>query len=82
MGFFLGPAVSKLTYWNRDTKFTETSPSKKCGRSRKLCLMNELFLTLIRLRVGLLVADLAFRFGISKSHVTRIVITWIQFLYL
>ena len=39
-------------------------------------------LALIRLRLGLLEQDLADRFGISTSSVSRIFTTWINFLYL
>jgi hypothetical protein len=41
----------------------------------------QLFLTLVRLRVGLLHQDLAYRFGLSISTVSTIIITWIQLLY-
>jgi hypothetical protein len=43
--------------------------------------MDELLLTLVRLRLGFLNADLAYRFHISAKHVSTIVLTWIQFLY-
>lgn len=43
---------------------------------------DELFLTLIILRLGLLYTDLAYRFGVSVSTVNDITSTWIQFLYL
>ena len=41
---------------------------------------NCLFLTLLRLRVGLPEQDIAFRFGISQALVSRILVTWIRFL--
>ena len=44
--------------------------------------MEEIFLVLVRLRLGLLEEDLAYRFGVSQSTVSRIIITWINFLYL
>ena len=43
--------------------------------------MNQLFLTLVKLRLNLRVKDLAFRFGISTSSVSRYITTWICFLY-
>lgn len=43
--------------------------------------MKELILTLIRLRTGLLVEDMAYRIDVSKSFVSKIVITWVQILY-
>ena len=52
------------------------------GRKRILPPMEEFFLVLVRLRLGLLEDDLAYRFGVSQSTVSRIIITWINFLYL
>lgn len=39
------------------------------------------FLTLCRLRFGLPEQDLAFRFQVSQPTVSRIFITWVNFLY-
>lgn len=77
----LGDAKYKLSYWNRDNLDTEKTPKKKTGPNRKVSPKEEFFLTLVRLRLGCLTEDLAYRFGISTSHVSTIVITWIQFLY-
>ena len=41
-----------------------------------------MFLTLLRLRLGLLEQDLAYRFNISQYTVSKITCTWINFLYL
>ena len=72
---FLGPAVNELNYWG----------SKQRTHQRhydcKLNPMNQLFLTLVKLRLNLRVKDLAFRFGISTSSVSRYITTWICFLY-
>ncbi|XP_014670846.1 PREDICTED: uncharacterized protein LOC106811658 [Priapulus caudatus] len=78
---FLGPAMEKLTYWNQPLKSCRKSPSKTRGTKRKLSATNELFLTLVRLRTGLLNEDLGYRFGITSSTVSKIVITWVQFMY-
>ena len=43
---------------------------------------DELFLTLICLRVGLMKQDLAYRFNVSQSTVSRTIITGINFMYL
>ena len=85
---FLGPAVENLNYWgqgkdvetNNDTLDGSDKSSK--GRHRTLCPIDEFFLVMIRLRLGLLEKDLAYRFGMSQSTVSRILITWINFLYL
>ncbi|XP_065642800.1 uncharacterized protein LOC136074412 [Hydra vulgaris] len=42
---------------------------------------SELFLVLTRFRLGYLVEDMALRFDISSSHVSRIIVTWTDFLH-
>ena len=74
---FLGSSVNKLNYWSSGT---EEKGNK--GRPRILSPLNEFFLTLVHLRVGILEQDLAYRFSISQSTVSRILITWINFMYL
>ena len=54
---------------------------EKRGTSRSLSPLNEFFLVLCRLRCGIMETDLAFRFKVSQSTVSRIIITWINFLY-
>ncbi|XP_062620141.1 uncharacterized protein LOC134281722 [Saccostrea cucullata] len=78
---FLGPATRNPSRINNMRKF-ELTPSKSRGPKRKLSPEDELFLTLVRLRLGLLHTDLAYRFGVSVSTVNEITSTWIQFLYL
>ncbi len=41
----------------------------------------ELLMVLVRVRCGLMGADIAHRFGISEAHVSRIWVTWLVFLY-
>ena len=73
---FLGPAVDKLNYWG-----CKYPGPKKRQRVMKLSPMNQLFMTLVKLRLNLKVLDLAFRFGISPASVSRYFTTWICFLY-
>ena len=72
---FLGPVVDKLQYWG------SKSSTKKRQRARKLTPMNQLFMTLVKLRLDLKLTDLAFRFNISTALVSRYFTTWICFLY-
>ncbi|KAM7286325.1 uncharacterized protein ISCGN_033209 [Ixodes scapularis] len=62
---------------------TESSSGENSlrGRKRKLTTENELFLVLVRLRLGLFEADLAHRFSIAQSTVSRICMSWLNFLY-
>ena len=46
-----------------------------------LCELDELFLTLTRLRFGLLEKDLADRFNILQQKVSQVFATWIDRLY-
>jgi len=50
----------------------------KTGQLCKLPLLEELFLTLARLYLGLSELDLANRFDVSKSSVSRITNTWVN----
>ena len=52
---------------------------KKPG-ARALHPIDELFMVLIRLRLGLLEQDLAHRFNVSIAIVSRICVTWIKLL--
>ena len=71
---FLGPAVDNLTYWG-------SKKSEMRKRKSKLDALNQFFLTLIKLRLNLRERDIAYRFGIATSTVSKYFITWICFLY-
>ena len=71
---FLGPAVNNLQYWG-------TKPKTRVRRQMKLNPLNQLFMTLVKLRLDLNTRDLAVRFQISKSTISRYFITWVCFLY-
>ena len=47
------------------------------GPARKLPAIDEFLLTMMNLRLGLLEHDLADRFGISQTTVSRILNSWI-----
>ena len=75
---FLGEAVHHLKYWGRTPR---VSVVETRGSSRSLSPMNESFMVLCRLRCGLLEMDLAYRFQVSQPTVSRVLITWVNFLY-
>ena len=80
---FLGPNANKLIYSQRNVSGNDQcSDLARKGRPRLLSPMEEMFLTLVCLRLGLMEQDLAYRFGISQSTSSRIIITWINFMYL
>lgn len=62
-----------------DTNTSE--PQSSQGRKRKLDQENELFLVLVRLRLGLFEQDLACRFSISQATVSRICSKWLNLMY-
>ncbi|KAG5877349.1 hypothetical protein JTB14_005149 [Gonioctena quinquepunctata] len=70
---FLSP-LDDLRYWATNDRAN--------SRRRKFNHLAELVLTLVRLRSGLLVEDLRYRFDISVGSVTKIVTTWVQHMYI
>ena len=70
-----------MQYWNSEVGNPDRSPRKRPGPKRKLSPKNELFMTLMRLRMEFLHEDLAYRFGVSTTMVSRVILTWVQFLY-
>lgn len=52
--------------------------SKKLYRTKRLTLKDHLFLVLVKLRLGLKNKDIAFRFGVTFSIVSRIFRSWIN----
>ena len=72
-----------VIYWSsnsqkKESSGTPISSTKARGRqTRSLLPIEEFFMVLMRLRLGLLEQDLADRFGVSTSTVSRIFTTWI-----
>ena len=66
---------------NAEQELKNEVDRNKKRRSRTLSVEEELFFTLTRLRCGILVEDMSVRFNLSTSHISRILITWIDFLY-
>jgi len=84
---YLEPKLNKLQYWKGEksmvanAQYHSNFDKKKPGPPRKLNHLEELFMVLLRVKVGLFVEDLADRFTISTGLVSEIVITWIILLY-
>ena len=78
---FLGPAVTQLNYWGSDFKSDRPVGTDKCGPSQEVQPIDELFIVLYRLRCNPLEKAIGNRFNLHPSTVSRIVITWINFLY-
>ena len=74
--------AQNMSYGKYDRKLFNTSPLQSAGAARSLSLLDEFFLVLVRLRLGLLDRDLADRFGISESTVSRICKRWMRLLRL
>lgn len=72
---FLGPAVANLNYWG------EKERERIRHRQRKLDPVDQFLLMLMKLKLNLHSLDLAVRFGISESLVSRYITTWVCFLY-
>ena len=92
----ISPCASNLTRWqyarhkvnmsgDSNEKFPYLSDAhvkSNGGRPRTLRPIDEFFLVLVRLRLGLFERDLSHRFNISTSTVSDIIITWLNFLYI
>ena len=77
---YLSPACAHLVYHGTKTAPRTSEHQNKCGKPRLMSPEQELFLVLTRLRLGLLLQDIACRFNTSASNVSRIFKTWIVFL--
>ena len=78
----VGERGENIIYWKHDISDNSNCDPGKRGRPRHLQPIDEYLLTLTRLRLGLFVEDLAYRFGISNATVCRINITLVNLMYL
>ena len=81
---FLGDGMNNLTYWGSSSASNSNNEDlggSKPGPSRKLTAEDELLLVFTRQRVGMLEQDLAVRFELSQSHVSRIITTWVNAMF-
>ena len=80
---YLEPLASSLSYWCSNTSPANTMDAKhrKRGRQRQTATEEEFYLVLVLLRNAFPIQDLSVRFGISTSNISRILITWTDFLH-
>jgi len=74
-------SCSRLNYWGSNNSAFQLESIDKRGRKRSILPVDELFLTLIRLRVNLPEKVLADWYKISTPEVSRISVTWYDFLF-
>lgn len=86
--FYTGVPNAKIVYtlFDEMSDVCENTTRNRCysesgGRPRRLRAIDEFFLVLMRLRLGLLLEDLADRFFISKSTCANIVDRWLEYLH-
>ncbi|XP_033732353.1 uncharacterized protein LOC117321864 [Pecten maximus] len=77
--------TEKLNYWRGRNEVDDSIPAyqenkRKPGKKRALTGKEELFIVLVRLKVGLFVRDLSDRFHLSQGHLSKLFTTWINFL--
>lgn len=77
----LEPHVGNINYWASTNSSTRSEDACKRGRKRSLQPIDEMFLTLVKLRQGSANEDIGERFKLSSSEATRIFVTWVNFMH-
>ena len=75
---YIQPTADKMT---RLYYIPVEGATPRASSQRSLPLIDEFFLFCCRIRLGLLEDDLSVRFGISTATVSRLIISWANFLY-
>ncbi|XP_068696963.1 uncharacterized protein [Montipora foliosa] len=79
---FIEDRCKDLKYWRSDIKVDENHQQLlRQGRPRSLSMLDEYFLTLVRLRHAFPEEHLAYLFKVSRSTVSRVFHSWINLLY-
>ncbi|CAM4650610.1 unnamed protein product [Leuciscus chuanchicus] len=76
------PSASMVVYWSKAQKKGQTFEPLSPSPTRRLQLVDEFFLFCCRVAAGLQEKVLADMFQVSVSTVSRVVITWANYLYL
>lgn len=77
----LEPNVHNIKHWGAVYANEKDAGHEKSGPKRKLQPVDEMFLTLVKLKQGSANQDIAERFKISDRHVSRIFTTWVKFMH-
>jgi len=78
---YLSPKAEKMHYWREKGKYYDKAKSKT-GKQRGRTIAVEFLAVMVRLKVGLLIHDIAARMGVSKAHFSRIFTSWIRLMRL
>lgn len=78
----VAPSASRLVYWSRAQRTSDAMTLEKPSPNRRLALVDELFLYCCRVAVGMKEKVIADIFGISTTTVSRIIITWANYLFI
>ena len=78
----VAPSASRLVYWSRAQRSTDVMGLEKPSPNRRLPLVDELFLYCCRVAIGMKEKVIADIFGISTTTVSRVIITWTNYLFL
>lgn len=89
---YVKPCAESLISWNfarskSEDNSTATFPylhevDKERERSRDIDPIDQLWMFLTRIRLGLFERDLAHRYGVSVATVSDILVTWVNYLYI
>lgn len=81
----LRPTADKMTRWSQIQRkrmgYSQDINTDISFRSESIPLIDQFFMFLVKIRLGLFQQDIACRFNVSQSTVSRIIITWANFLY-
>ncbi|XP_060595512.1 uncharacterized protein LOC132749670 [Ruditapes philippinarum] len=81
----LRPTAEKMTRWSQIQRkrmgYSQEINTDISFRSESTPLIDQFFMFLVKIRLGLFQQDIACRFNVSQSTVSRIIITWANFMY-
>ncbi|KAG0721707.1 hypothetical protein GWK47_045893 [Chionoecetes opilio] len=73
--------VVKINYWKGPKQFNKKSKQSSRGKSKRSSVFDEFLITVIYIREAMEMEVLADLFGVSQSHVSCVITTWINILY-